>query len=135
MSRPVAFNHVGIVVPDLEAAIAWYSDVMGFTLVAGPFDLRDDGPNGAQVLNVLGKNLKHLRQAHMSTANSVGLELFQPVDPAYQKPDHEVEFWRGGSFTSVSRIPMWRNWLTGSSRLAGRRFPISGPSAEPDSPI
>ncbi|MDB6179517.1 VOC family protein [Paracoccus sp. Z330] len=98
MSCPIALNHVGIVVPELETAIAWYSNVMGFTLVAGPFDLRDDGPNGAQVLNVLGKNLRHLRQAHMSTANSVGLELFQPVDPAYQKPDHKVEFWRGGFF-------------------------------------
>lgn len=98
MNRPVAFNHVGTVVPDLEAAIAWYGEVMGFALVAGPFDLKPDGANGAQVLNVLGPSLKHLRLAHLSSGNGVGLELFQPVDPPYEKPDREVEFWRGGFF-------------------------------------
>ncbi|WP_421726145.1 VOC family protein [Bauldia sp.] len=98
MPRPVAVNHIGAVVPDIEAAIDWYRDVMGFGLVAGPFDLRPDDPNGAQTMDVLGEKLKHLRIAHMSSANGVGLELFEPVDPKIERRDDMVEFWRNGFF-------------------------------------
>lgn len=98
MVRPVAINHVGAVVPDIEAAIRWYRDVMGFGLVAGPFDLTPDGPTGQQTIDVLGQRLKHLKIAHMSTANGVGLELFEPVDPPFERRSDTIEFWRGGFF-------------------------------------
>lgn len=98
MVRPVAINHVGAVVPDIEAAIKWYGDVMGFGLVAGPMDLRHDGPTGPQTHDVLGPSLRHLRIAHMSTGNGVGFELFQPVDPAYVPRGDMIEFWRSGFF-------------------------------------
>lgn len=98
MPRPVAINHIGTVVPDIEAAIEWYRDVMGFGLVDGPHDLRQDGPTGPQTDNVLGKNMKHLRIAHMGTGNGVGLELFEPVDPPLERRDNMVEFWRSGFF-------------------------------------
>lgn len=98
MVRPVAINHVGAVVSDIDSAIKWYQDVMGFGLVAGPHDLMPDGPNGAQVRDVLGERLQHLKIAHMSTANGVGLELFQPVDPPLERRPDLVEFWRGGFF-------------------------------------
>ena len=29
-------NHVGVSVPDIEAAVAWYQDVFSFTLIAAP---------------------------------------------------------------------------------------------------
>jgi catechol 2,3-dioxygenase-like lactoylglutathione lyase family enzyme len=33
---PLAVNHVGITVPDIFAAIDWYSDVFGCTHLMGP---------------------------------------------------------------------------------------------------
>lgn len=98
MTRPVAINHVGVVVPDIEAAIDWYRDVMGFGLVGGPFDLKPGDRSGRQAQNVLGKQLQHLRIAHMSTANGVGFELFEPVDPPFEQRENVVEFWRSGFF-------------------------------------
>lgn len=98
VTAPRAFNHVGVGVADLDAAIAWYRDVMGFTLVSGPFDVRRDGPNGAQVADVLGSRFRHMRQAHMASANGVGFELFQLLDPRHERRPDEVEYWRSGFF-------------------------------------
>ena len=36
---PRVLNHVGLAVRDLDAAIEWYSGVLGFELFSGPFDL------------------------------------------------------------------------------------------------
>jgi predicted enzyme related to lactoylglutathione lyase len=35
-----AANHVGITVPDIRAAIAWYGDVFGFRCIMGPRVMR-----------------------------------------------------------------------------------------------
>ncbi|WP_141995140.1 VOC family protein [Bacillus sp. B4EP4a] len=32
-----AVTHIGLAVPDLDAAIKWYEQVLGFRLLAGPF--------------------------------------------------------------------------------------------------
>ncbi|MCY6382801.1 VOC family protein [Hoeflea prorocentri] len=98
MTRPVAINHVGAVVDDIEAAIKWYQDVMGFGLVGGPYDLTSEGAMGAQTRNILGQSLNHLRIAHMAAANGVGLELFEPVDPPIERRDEVIEYWRHGYF-------------------------------------
>lgn len=98
MVRPVSINHVGAVVPDIEAAIRWYTDVMGFGLIAGPFDLTRHVPNIEQIKDVLGGQLIHLRIAHMTTGNAVGFELFEPIDPPLEKRENMVEFWRAGYF-------------------------------------
>ena len=36
-------NHIGYAVPDIDAAIAHYRDVMGATLVTEPFDMPEQG--------------------------------------------------------------------------------------------
>lgn len=36
-------NHVGVAVPDMQAAIAYYRDVMGATLITQPFDMPEQG--------------------------------------------------------------------------------------------
>ncbi len=37
------FNHIGVAVPDLAEAIAFYRDVMGATDITEPFDLPEQG--------------------------------------------------------------------------------------------
>lgn len=36
MPAPLAFNHVGMTVPGIFAAIDWYSSVRGLTHITGP---------------------------------------------------------------------------------------------------
>ena len=38
MLRGFTFHHVGVAVPDLESAAAFYKDAFGFRLVSGPFE-------------------------------------------------------------------------------------------------
>ena len=33
MTTPLAFNHVGMTVPDIDRAIQWYGVVLGFRLI------------------------------------------------------------------------------------------------------
>jgi catechol 2,3-dioxygenase-like lactoylglutathione lyase family enzyme len=97
---PRSFNHVGVGVIDLEQAIKWYHAVFGFTLLRGPFEVRtDDGSySGRQAADVLGNRLRHMRMAHMSTSNGVGIELFQLLDPPHEKRSPSLEFWKNGFF-------------------------------------
>ena len=95
---PLAINHIGVGVSDVDAAIRWYRGVLGFRLISGPVDVRADGGDGAQAANVLGPRFRHMRQAHMTSANGVGFELFQLVDPPHERRPDVVEYWKSGPF-------------------------------------
>ncbi len=80
-------DHVGLTVPDLDAAVAFYADVFGCTELyrLGPFDaaempVMDDGRDWTEAhVNVAGARLT---LAMLSLAPNVMLELFQ-----YDKPE------------------------------------------------
>jgi catechol 2,3-dioxygenase-like lactoylglutathione lyase family enzyme len=97
---PRLFNHIGVGVSDVESAIAWYRDVFGFTLLREPFEIcvSDGSYSGRQAANVLGPRFGHMRMAHMTTANGVGIELFQLLDPPHEKRPVSLEFWKNGYF-------------------------------------
>ena len=54
-------NHVGVVTPDIEAAIAFWRDTMGATEISEPFDMPEQGvrvcfvdtPNGGTQMELL----------------------------------------------------------------------------------
>lgn len=100
MEYPRAFSHIGLCVPDLDAAVKWYNQVLGFTVLIGPS--QNDGDNQTDLgrLNrgVFGTNFKRSRVAHLVTSNGIGIELFQFIDPPYKKPENNFEYWRGGVF-------------------------------------
>jgi ferredoxin len=52
---PRAVNHVGVGVADIERAIRWYQEVLGFTLLMGPIEVRATDP-GSNVHDVLGQD-------------------------------------------------------------------------------
>jgi catechol 2,3-dioxygenase-like lactoylglutathione lyase family enzyme len=97
---PRSFNHIGVGVSDLEQAIKWYHEVFGFTLLREPFEVRtDDGSfSGRQAANVFGIRFRHMRMAHLSSANGVGIELFQLLDPPHERRTTSLEFWKNGFF-------------------------------------
>ncbi|MER8808195.1 VOC family protein [Mesorhizobium australicum] len=90
----VAFNHVGIGVADIDAAIAWYCDILGMRLISGPVEVSND----RQAQNVLGSRFGKMRQAHLSSINGIGIEFFQSIEPPFERRDDAVEFWKSGVF-------------------------------------
>jgi catechol 2,3-dioxygenase-like lactoylglutathione lyase family enzyme len=71
-----AIAHVGIAVPDLDRAVAWYSEVLGLEPLGPPTAVAADGGHaGIVAADVLGPG--SFRQAHLTSANGVALELFE----------------------------------------------------------
>jgi catechol 2,3-dioxygenase-like lactoylglutathione lyase family enzyme len=97
--HPRAFSHVGITVPDIDKAIEWYGEVLGFTLLAGPMMvLGGEGATGEASGDIFGAAMGSFRLAHMAGANGMGLEVFEFVDPEVEVPEDNFEYWKIGIF-------------------------------------
>jgi catechol 2,3-dioxygenase-like lactoylglutathione lyase family enzyme len=97
-TQPRPLQHVGIAVGNIEAAIKWYENVLGYRLFTGPVDLSLETDTRGHLRDVIGPKFRRLKVAHLSTAGGCGLELFEPVDPPFERPTEDVEFWKGGPF-------------------------------------
>ncbi|MCM3166379.1 VOC family protein [Peribacillus frigoritolerans] len=59
-----AITHVRLAVPDLDAAIKWYEQVLGFKLLAGPYSFDASEENEPNMTNdLLGDEVKKMRNA------------------------------------------------------------------------
>jgi catechol 2,3-dioxygenase-like lactoylglutathione lyase family enzyme len=83
MSAPLRLGHVGLCVRDIDAAAAWYRDVLGLELLDGPRDLAASDARSADLLrDVFGAGFRHARIAQLGLDGDTGLELFEFTDPA-----------------------------------------------------
>jgi len=75
---PRAFSHIGITVPDLEAAVKFYTEVLGWYLIMPPSVVTEetDTAIGQMCLDVFGPGWGHFQIAHLATADKIGIELF-----------------------------------------------------------
>lgn len=97
LTAPRSFSHIGLSVPDLDAAVKFYTEVMGFYLIMDPTEVvEDDSDIGRMCTDVLGGGWSRLRIAHLSTADRVGIELFE-FDGNYA-PQDNLDFRRHGVF-------------------------------------
>ncbi len=96
MGPALAVNHVGITVPDIHAAIDWYAEVFGFHCIMGPRVLRADSAATAETASILGPEFGMAYQAHLLSANGVGLELFQFVVPPVADAEPGLGYERRG---------------------------------------
>jgi catechol 2,3-dioxygenase-like lactoylglutathione lyase family enzyme len=77
-----AIAHVGVAVVDLDGALGWYRDVLGFDLLGPPTEVRaGEGHAGTVAADVFGPGFGSFRQAHLAGANGAALELFEFSDP------------------------------------------------------
>jgi catechol 2,3-dioxygenase-like lactoylglutathione lyase family enzyme len=74
-------NHVGVTVPNIDAAINWYVEVFGLQLLAGPLHCDLSTRGGDRRANVFGSRWGAMKLAHLVTANGTGLELFRLSAP------------------------------------------------------
>ena len=71
---PRTFSHIGLSVPDVDAAVKFYSEVLGFYTIMPPTAVTEDNSDiGEMCSDVFGPEWKKLRIAHMSTADRVGI--------------------------------------------------------------
>jgi catechol 2,3-dioxygenase-like lactoylglutathione lyase family enzyme len=94
---PRALNHVGLTVPDIYPAIDWYTQVFGFTLLMGPRVLSASDQFDSRARHIMGPRFRKAYQAQLLSANGIGLELFQFVEPAVERyGDENMAYWRQG---------------------------------------
>ena len=99
MITPQPFNHVGIGVPDIHAAVTWYRDVLGCIVLVEPGTVSDDGTHfGELCKDIFGESWRSMQMAHLTTADGLGLELFQFEVPEQSVPNNTYEYWRAGIF-------------------------------------
>jgi hypothetical protein len=83
---PRIINHVAISVPNLNEAVKKYTKVLGFTVVKQAADsLLTTLLNTAAVKDIHGPRLKKMKMAWLSSANQVGFEIFEFIEPRAER--------------------------------------------------
>ncbi len=94
---PRTFSHIGVSVPNLEEAVKFYSEVLGWYVIMEPTEVKeDDSAIGVMCTDVFGAGWERFRIAHMSTGDRIGLELFEFKNQ--QNPEDNFEYWKTGIF-------------------------------------
>lgn len=99
-----AVNHIAVSVTDIVRAKDWYRDIMGMTVLMEPTEIsysraQKVNPHLAELVkNVFGPTLERFLLCHMSSANGVGIELFQFLDPPAERTQTNFEYWKTGYF-------------------------------------
>ncbi|WP_027126532.1 VOC family protein [Gelidibacter mesophilus] len=76
---PINFSHIGITVPNLEKAIEFYTEIMGWYHISGPIKVSEHNKDNLSRISklVYGKGWKSFSFAHLSSADGMGFELFE----------------------------------------------------------
>ncbi len=97
MPYPRSFSHIGLSVPDLDKAVEFYTEVLGWYTIMEPAPVyNDDTAIGQMCRDVFGNDWKEFRIAHLATGDKVGVELFE--FPQNEKPENNFEYWKTGIF-------------------------------------
>ncbi|HYZ84349.1 MAG TPA: VOC family protein [Bryobacteraceae bacterium] len=94
--HPRGITHIGITVIDIEKAIRWYQEVLGFQLVAGPLNVVADDSHFGQIATDLWGGFGTGRLAQLAGADGVCLELFEFNKPATAVRENNFEYWKTG---------------------------------------
>lgn len=104
MKYPRAFSHIGLSVPDIEAAVKFYEDVMGWYVIMRPARVvKDDSDIGIMCNDVFGEDWTEFNIAHMATSDGIGVELFE--FPNNEPVEKEFKYWRTGLFHFAVQDP------------------------------
>jgi catechol 2,3-dioxygenase-like lactoylglutathione lyase family enzyme len=94
---PKIINHIAISVPNLDEAVKWYMEVLGFTAVKQAVEIvADDSLKGRAIKDIHGPKIKKMRMAWLSTANQIGFEIIEYVQPKAERRTDNFEYWKSG---------------------------------------
>lgn len=76
---PRKFSHIGMSVKSIEEVVKWYSEVLGFYVLMPVTDVinEDKTAIGVMCQDVFGQEFENFKIAHLSTADGIGIELFE----------------------------------------------------------
>ena len=129
-SYPKTFSHVGISVPDVEKAVAFYTRVMGWYEIMKPTVITEESetPIGQMCIDVFGSGWGSFKIAHMSTGDKIGVEIFEFKNNESPK---DFEYWKTGTFHFcvqdpdveglLKKVRAWRKTKNANSRVLSRR--------------
>ena len=136
MNQPMrAVSHVGITVPDIDQAVAWYRDVFGFEPIApsATVDVAEGGYLADLSETIFGNGIQKFKLAQLATANGAAIELFSSLSrriPRRMTSSHTgAEAFHTLRWSQVTSKPSWRwssdtvaggVWRHARSRKAGR---------------
>ena len=81
----------------MDLAVNWYKEVFGFTVVRDPIEfVPDDTLKGMAVKDIHGPSLKKVRMVWLSSANQVGFEIFEYIEPKAERRTNNFEYWKSG---------------------------------------
>jgi lactoylglutathione lyase family protein len=121
---PRTFSHIGLSVPDLDAAVKFYTEVLGFYTIMEPTGItEDDSDIGRMCTDVFGPGWTSLRIAHLSTADRIGFELFE--FDGNQAPEENLSFRQHGTFHFAIQDPDLEGLLEKIVAAGGKqRMPV-----------
>jgi len=121
---PRSFSHIGLSVPNLEEAIAFYTEVFGWYTIMEPSDVEnDDTAIGQMCRDVFGNDWGKFRIAHLATGDKIGVELFE--FPHNEKPENNFEYWKTGLFHFCIQDPDVEGMVQKIKQHGGKqRMPI-----------
>ena len=75
---PRSFSHIGITVPDINKAVTFYEEVMGWYVIMSPSKVQKESDTaiGQMCMDVFGDDWEYFEIAHLSTSDGIGIELF-----------------------------------------------------------
>ncbi|MEI6864679.1 lactoylglutathione lyase family protein [Flavicella sp.] len=85
---PRSFSHIGITVPDIHKAVAFYEKVMGWYIIMQPSTVKKENETaiGQMCIDVFGNDWETFEIAHLATSDGIGIELFSFPNTKYTKP-------------------------------------------------
>lgn len=98
MRYPRAFSHIGLSVTDLNEAVKFYSEVMGWYVVMEPSVVKEECETaiGQMCIDVFGTGWNTFKIAHMVTSDGIGVEIFEFENS--QRPENNFEYYKNGVF-------------------------------------
>lgn len=88
---PKAFSHIGITVPNLEEAVKFYQEVMGWYVIMQPTQIVEERETaiGQMCIDVFGEGWGTFRISHLATSDRIGIELFEFKQAAEKRPEFD----------------------------------------------
>lgn len=97
-SRALPLGHIGLTVPRLDVAVAWYADVFRFEPIGPQATLiAADGDGGRLAAAVFGRGFVEANVIQLATGSPVDLELFE-FRPPQGSARPAFEYWHPGWF-------------------------------------
>ena len=121
---PRTFSHIGLSVPDLDKAVAFYRDILGFYVIMEPTQITEDESDiGQMCSDVFGEGWGKIRIAHLATADRIGFELFE--FEGHHAPDNNLDYRQHGMFHFAIQDPNLEELLAKIVAAGGiQRMPV-----------